>query len=131
MAKTITTRKSELCWLYHKRTWGEEEYNDWKLWILGTHTNGDDYWHRKYKFLAELVKDIDWDQAYDIIKGVVESPKALITYTSYSGNTYTETVNLKEELIDAMDDDTWSSGYEIGDAIDTDTERDYNEDNEN
>ena len=132
MSKTITTKKSELCWLYHEYTWTKKDYDDWKQWLIGIAENHnwqnteDDYWTASNIALAKLIQNLEWDEVATRFKNDDDLSYEL-EIKGYNGEMIKHTVSLNESLADAMGEDAWDADYEIGDACDTDTEYEFNE----
>lgn len=132
MSKTITIKKSELCWLYHEYTWTKKNYDNWKQWLIGIAEKRnwqiaeDDYWTASYVALAKLIQNLEWDEVATRFENDDDLSYELET-KSYNGEMIKRTVSLNESLADAMGEDAWDADYEIGDACDTDTDYEFNE----
>ena len=132
MSKTITTKKSELCWLSHEYTWTKKDYDKWKQWLIGIaekrnwQTIADDWWTASYVALAKLIKNLEWDEVVTRFENDDDISCEFET-KDYNGEMIKRTVSLNESLADAMGEDAWDADYEIGDACDTDTDYEFNE----
>ena len=132
MSMTITTKKSELCWLYHEHTWTKKDYDNWKQWLIGIAEKHnwqiieDDYWIASYVALAKLIKNLEWDEVATRFKND-DDLSYEFEAKGYNGEMIKRTVSLNESLADAMGEDAWDADYEIGDACDTDTDYEFNE----
>ena len=132
MSMTITTKKSELCWLYHEYTWTKKNYDDWKQWLIGIAEKHnwqiaeDDWWTASYVALAKLIKNLEWDEVATRFKNNNDLSYEF-EIKGYNGEMIKHTVSLNESLADAMGEDAWDADYEIGDACDTDTDYEFNE----
>ena len=130
--RTITTKKAELCWLYHEYTWTKEDYDNWKASIIDIaeqnhwKTTEQYYWNARLIALATLIKDLEWDE---VATRFEKNDDLTLDFQAqdYKGELALHTVSLIEELADAMGEDAWNADYEIGDACDTDTEYEYDE----
>lgn len=135
MSMTITTKKSELCWLYHEYTWTKKDYDNWKRWLIDIAEKHnwqiakDDYWTASYVALAKLIKNLEWDEVATRFENDDDLSYEL-EIKGYNGEMIKHTVSLNESLADAMGEDAWDADYEIGDACDTDTEYEFNENEE-
>ena len=136
MSKTITTKKQELCWLYHEYTWTKEDYDNWKKRLINIAEKhnwkfDEEYncWNTNPIALAMLIKDLEWDEVVTRFKNnddlTLDFPAK-----DYNGEVVLHTVSLIEELADAMGEDAWDADYEIGDACDIYTEYEFDETNE-
>ena len=132
MGITITTKKSELCWLYHEYTWTKKNYDDWKQWLIGIaekhnwQNTEDDYWTASNIALAKLIQNLEWDEVATHFEND-DDLSYEFEVKVYNGEMIKRTVSLNESLADAMGEDAWDADYEVGDACDTDTEYEFNE----
>lgn len=131
MGKTITTKKSELCWLYHEYTWTKKDYDEWKQWLIGIAERNnwqipDDYWNASNVALAKLIQNLEWDE---VATRFENDDDLSYEYEAkgYNGEMVKRTVWLNESLADAMGENAWDADYEIGDACDTDTDYEFDE----
>ena len=130
MGKTITTKKSELCWLYHEYTWTEKNYNNWKNWLVGIAEKHnwliteDKYWTACNIALAKLIQNLEWDE---VATRFEKDDDLLYEFETKGCNGGKHTVSLNKSLADAMGEDAWDADYEISDACDTDTDYEFNE----
>ena len=130
--RTITTKKAELCWLYHEYTWTKKDYDNWKQWLIGIAekhnwlTSEDDYWTASNIALAKLIQNLEWDE---VATRFEKNDDLTLEFQAqdYNGELALYTVSLIEELADAMGEDAWNADYEIGDTCDIDTEYEYDE----
>ena len=131
MSMTITTKKSELCWLYHEYTWTKEDYDAWKQWLIGIAEKHnwlipeDDYWTASNIALAKLIQNLEWDEVATRFKNDNNLSYEFET-KGYNGEIIKRTVWLNQSLADAMGENAWDADYEIGDACDTDTDYEFN-----
>ena len=130
--RTITTKKAELCWLYHEYTWTKEDYDNWKASLIDIakqntwKTTEHECWTANLIALAMLIKDLEWDE---VATRFEKNDDLSLEYQAkdYKGELASYTVSLIDELANAMGEDAWNANYEIGDACDTDTEYEYDE----
>lgn len=130
MGMTITTKKSELCWLHHEYTWTKKNYDDWKQWLIGIAEKRnwqiieDDYCTASKVALAKLIRNLEWDEVATRFKNDDDLSYEFET-KGYNGEMIKRTVSLNESLAEAMGEDTWDADYEIGDTCDTDTDYEF------
>ena len=130
MSKTITTKKSELCWLHHEYTWTKEDYDAWKEWLIGIAekrnwqtTEGD---YASKVALAKLIQNLEWDEVATRFENNDDLSYEFET-KGYNGEMIKRTVSLNESLAEIMGEYAWDADYEIGDACDTDTNYEFDE----
>ena len=132
MSITITTKKSELCWLHHKHTWMKEDYDAWKEWLIGIAEKRnwqiieDDYHTASKVALAKLIQNLEWDEVATRFKNDDDLSYEFET-KGYNGEMIKRTVSLNKSLAEAMGEDAWDADYEIGDTCDTDTDYEFDE----
>lgn len=132
MSMTITTKKSELCWLYHEYTWTKKNYDDWKQWLIGIAERlnwqiiEDDYCIASKVALAKLIRNLEWDEVATRFKNDDDLSYEFET-KGCNGEMIKRTVSLNKSLAEAMGEDAWDSDYEIGDTCDTDTDYEFDE----
>lgn len=130
MGMTITTKKSELCWLYHEYTWTKKNYDDWKQWLIGIAERRnwqiieDDYCTASKVALAKLIRNLEWDEVATRFKNDDDLSYEFET-KGYNGEMIKRTVSLNESLAEAMGEDAWDADYEIVDTCDTDTDYEF------
>ena len=130
MGMTITTKKSELCWLHHEYTWTKEDYDAWKEWLIGIAerhnwqtTEGD---YASKVALAKLIQNLEWDEVATRFKNDDDLSYEFET-KGYNGEMIKRTVSLNESLAEIMGEYAWDADYEVGDACDTDTDYKFDE----
>ena len=127
---TITTKKSELCWLHHEYTWTKKNYDDWKQWLIGIAERRnwqiieDDYCTASKVALAKLIRNLEWDEVATRFKNDDDLSYEFET-KGYNGEMIKRTVSLNKSLAEAMGEDAWDADYEIGDTCDTDTDYEF------
>lgn len=130
--RTITTKKAELCWLYHEYTWTKEDYDNWKASLIDIaernnwKTTEHECWTANSIALAMLIKDLEWNE---VATRFEKNDDLSLEYQAknYNNELVSYTVSLIEELANAMGEDAWNNDYEIGDTLDSDTEYEYDE----
>ena len=129
--RTITTKKAELCWLYHEYTWTKEDYDNWKASLIDIakrnnwKTTEHECWTANLIALAMLIKDLEWDEVATRFKNDDDLSYEFET-KGYNGEMIKRTVSLNESLAEIMGEYAWDADYEIGDACDTDTDYEFN-----
>lgn len=130
MGMTITTKKSELCWLYHEYTWTKKNYDDWKQWLIGIAERRnwqiieDDYCTASKVALAKLIRNLEWDEVATRFKNDDDLSYEFET-KGYNGEMIKRTVSLNKSLAEAMGEDAWDADSIIGDTCDTDTDYEF------
>ena len=132
MGMTITTKKSELCWLYHEYTWTEEDYDAWKEWLINIAEKRNwqiieaDYHTASKVALAKLIRNLEWDEVATRFKNDDDLSYEFET-KGCNGEMIKRTVSLNESLAEIMGEYAWDADYEIGDTCDTDTDYEFDE----
>ena len=132
MGITITTKKSELCWLYHEYTWTKKNYDDWKQWLIGIAERRnwqiieDDYCTASKVALAKLIRNLEWDEVATRFKNDNDLSYEFET-KGCNGEMIKRTVSLNESLAEIMGEYAWDADYEVGDTCDTDTDYEFDE----
>lgn len=130
MSMTITTKKSELCWLHHEYTWTKEDYDSWKEWLINIaekrnwQTIEDDYHTASKVALAKLIRNLEWDEVATRFKNDDDLSYEFET-KGCNGEMIKRTVSLNESLAEIMGEYAWDADYEVGDACDTDTDYEF------
>ena len=132
MGMTITTKKSELCWLHHEHTWTKEDYDAWKEWLINIAERHnwqiieDDYHTASKVALAKLIRNLEWDEVATRFKNDDDLSYEFET-KGCNGEMIKRTVSLNKSLAEIMGEYAWDADYEIGDTCDTDTDYEFDE----
>ena len=119
MEKNIEFTRRELVWEEYRRVWRKADYLDFLQW-LSTSQHKDD--QVRYSYL----KDLSFDDIYDIMRGVKPDVVWELEYTNYIGETHTFKESLISYIQDIMREDALDYGvYDCRGADDAEEDLEF------
>ena len=114
MEKNIEFTRRELIWEEYRRVWRKSDHADFLKWL-----SESDYKDNKIRY--SYLKDLSFDDIYDIMRGVKPDVVWELEYTNYIGETHTYKESLISYMQDVMREDALDYGpYDCYGADDSD-----------
>ena len=103
MEKNIEFTRRELVWEEYRRVWRQDDYADFLKWLSTSEYKDNQI---RYSYL----KDLSFDNIYDIMRGVKPDVVWELEYTNYIGETFTYKESLTSYIQDVMREDALDYG---------------------